>query len=194
MPRSQVAARVVANEELEGRLPSLLGGLLASAAEALDINPRVARDYIHEASALLIMASGASAPPTGGGDVERHALAPWQAKRVRSYIEENLAAPIAIEDLAAFTRLSTSYFFRAFKGSFGTSPHAYVIHRRMARAQMLLSGTDEPLGQIAIACGLADQAHFSRLFRRAAGVPPGVWRRKLRGGTLDDVPAPDVHG
>lgn len=193
MPRSQVNARIPADEELEGRLSRLLSGLLANAAEAFDINPSVARDCIHQASALLNLGS-AAAPPTCGGRVERHVLAPWQAKRVRSHIEENLAAPIAIEDLAAFTRLSTSYFFRAFKGSFGVPPHAYVIQRRMARAQMLLSATNEPLGQIAIACGLADQAHFSRLFRRAIGVPPGVWRRELRGGTLNGARAPDVHG
>lgn len=191
MPSSQVDARVPAHEEREGRLSRLLSGLLANAAEAFDINPSVARDCIHRASALLTSASGAAAPATSNGGVERHAFAPWQAKRVRSYIEDNLDAPIAVEELAAFTRLSTSYFFRAFKGSFGVPPHAYVIQRRMVRAQMLLSGTDEPLGQIAIACGLADQAHFSRLFRRAVGVPPGVWRRELRGGTLDGVRARD---
>jgi AraC family transcriptional regulator len=90
--------------------------------------------------------------------------------------------------------MSTSYFFRAFKGSFGVPPHAYIIQRRMERAELLLSGTDEPLGQIAIACGLADQAHFTRLFRRAAGVPPGVGRRQLRGGTCSGVQASDVPG
>jgi AraC-like DNA-binding protein len=37
--------------------------------------------------------------------------------------------------------------------------------------------TDAPLGQIAADCGLADQAHFSKLFRRFVGESPGVWRR-----------------
>ena len=43
-------------------------------------------------------------------------------------------------------------------------------------AQMMVE-TDEPLCQIALACGLCDQAHLSRVFRRRHGVSPGAWRR-----------------
>jgi AraC-like DNA-binding protein len=53
----------------------------------------------------------------------------------------------------------------------------------MARARDLLA-TDQPLGQIAVACGLSDQAHFTKLFHREMGCPPGVWRRERRGGVL----------
>jgi AraC family transcriptional regulator len=37
--------------------------------------------------------------------------------------------------------------------------------------------TTTPLAEIAVSCGLADQAHFTRLFRRFAGESPGAWRR-----------------
>jgi transcriptional regulator GlxA family with amidase domain len=45
------------------------------------------------------------------------------------------------------------------------------------RAQDLLLATDEPISQIALACGLADQCHLCRLFRKLAGESPAAWRR-----------------
>ena len=74
-------------------------------------------------------------------------------------------------------RLSPAHFSRAFRTSFGCSPLEYVTRRRMERAQGLMLSTDIPLSQIALDCGFADQAHFSRLFRRVVGESPRVWRR-----------------
>jgi AraC family transcriptional regulator len=45
-------------------------------------------------------------------------------------------------------------------------------------AQRLMLTTQEPLSQIALACGMADQAHLSKLFRRGVGETPGAWRRR----------------
>jgi AraC-like DNA-binding protein len=66
---------------------------------------------------------------------------------------------------------------RAFKESFGCAPHAFLIRRRMERAQGLMLTTDEALGQIALACGLADQSHLTRLFQKWVGESPAAWRR-----------------
>jgi AraC-like DNA-binding protein len=104
-------------------------------------------------------------------------LAPWQIRRVTTHIDTNLHASITTKDLAALAKLSSFHFCRAFKDSFGESPHSYVMRRRVERAQGLMLTTDAPLGQIAADCGLADQAHFSKLFRRFVGESPGVWRR-----------------
>jgi AraC family transcriptional regulator len=107
----------------------------------------------------------------------RGGLAPWQKRRVQDYIEGHLEVPIPVEDLAKRVSLSTSYFCRAFKESFGETPHAYIIRMRVERAQELMLTTPEPLCQIALACGLSDQAHFSRRFRQAIGTTPSAWRR-----------------
>jgi AraC-like DNA-binding protein len=104
-------------------------------------------------------------------------LAPWQARRVASHVEENLGFPITIDHLATIAGLSSSYFCRAFKDSFGDPPHAYIMRRRVERAQTLMLQTREPLSQIALACGLSDQAHLCNLFRRLVGQSPSHWRR-----------------
>lgn len=120
--------------------------------------------------------------PHGGTEpgATRAVLAPWQARRVAAHIDAHLSQNLRLTDLAAIARLSSSYFSRAFKGSFGQAPHAFIIERRIVRAQQEMLAADEPLSQIAIACGFADQAHLSRAFRRLTGRTPHAWRRARR--------------
>lgn len=162
----------------QGGIASVVARLLDNAREAFDRDQDVARSCLAEAAALLDAGRGtAPAPeptPAKGG------LAPWQARRVAAHIDRHLATTIRMKDLTELTGLSTSYFSRAFKDSFGRSPYAYVIQRRMERAQEMMLASDEPLCQIALACGLSDQAHFSRLFRREIGLSPNMWRRQHR--------------
>jgi len=106
-----------------------------------------------------------------------HCLAPWQLNPVAGFIESNLASTIRIQDLAAVTHLSTRQFSRAFRSTNGQSPYAHIMRRRVEYAQEVMLRTDRPLSQIALDCGLADQAHLTRLFRRLVGVSPGAWRR-----------------
>ncbi len=107
----------------------------------------------------------------------RGGLAPWQKRKVLNCIESGLDGPLLVEDLATLVSLSPSYFCRAFKESFGQPPHSYIIRLRIERASTLMLTTSESLSQIALACGLSDQAHFCRCFRRVTGSTPGVWRR-----------------
>jgi AraC-like DNA-binding protein len=84
---------------------------------------------------------------------------------------------IGLESLAATAELSVFHFARAFKQSEGTTPHAFVLERRLAKARDLLTATDLPLSQIAFTVGFADQSHLARRFRQMAGVSPGQFRR-----------------
>lgn len=149
--------------------------LLADAQSALARDPGAALRYIARASDLLTR-PGEQAPTHGTGS-----LAPWQAKRVKAYIAANLADPISIEDLAAEVGLSASYFSRAFRATFGEAPYVHVLRRRIEHGCDLMLATDDPLSQIAIDCGLADQSHFTRLFRRFLGTTPHAWRRARQG-------------
>ena len=107
----------------------------------------------------------------------RVGLSPWQIRKVTSHVEAHLGRPIRNDDLASLERLNPSHIGRAFRNSFGEKPHEYVIRRRVERALGLLLSTDAPISEIALDCGLADQSHLSRLFRRIAGESPRAWRR-----------------
>lgn len=105
-------------------------------------------------------------------------LAPWQARKVKEFIDASLASPIRLRDCASTARLSASYFSRAFKMTFGTTVGRYVRRRRVEHAQRLMLLSHEPLAQIALACGFADQAHYCRVFRDVVGASPNAWRRR----------------
>lgn len=162
-------------------LAAMLARLLTSADAALDRDREAARGYIAEAAALL--AAGREEVPAAGARV----LAPWQIRRVMAHVDAHLGETIPVGSLASLTRLSTSHFSRAFKGSFGTSPHRYVMDRRIQAAQKMMLESDENLAQIALACGLSDQAHFSRAFQRVIGSSPHAWRRHNRPDPDQDV-------
>jgi AraC family transcriptional regulator len=158
--------------------------LLSEATRFLE-KDHAALGYLARARALI--AHDTAAVSDTSKQNGRQVLAPWQAARVKKFIEDNIDTSVKTEELVALTRLSASYFFRAFKGSFGMPPHAYIVMRRIDRAQALLTSTDESLCQIALAVGLNDQAHLSRLFRQQTGRTPGAWRREYRGIALEAV-------
>jgi transcriptional regulator GlxA family with amidase domain len=130
---------------------------------------------LQRAKALLIGDHGSSPQPSRKN--ARRGLAPWQVGRVLAHIEANLSAPIQNRDLAAIARLSTYHFNVAFRNSVGDPPRAYIIRRRIERAQGLMLSTNRALSDIAVDCGLSDQAHFTRLFGKIVGESPGAWRR-----------------
>jgi transcriptional regulator GlxA family with amidase domain len=109
--------------------------------------------------------------------ISKGGLASWQERKVRTYIDSNLDSTILVEDLAELVSLSAAHFCRAFKKSFCATPHAYIVQRRVMRAQELMRSTRSPLSQIALDCGFADQTHLSKLFRRLTGRTPNAWRR-----------------
>lgn len=156
--------------------------LLRTACLTLENDSAAARRDIHRALELLLDSVVGPSPerPILG-------LAAWQARRVVEHVLSNLEAPLRVRDLADLTHLSTSHFSRAFRLSFHVSPHAYIVAVRLARARALMLDSDEQMSQIAAACGFADQAHFSRVFRRRVGCAPGLWRRERR-NLLDDEP------
>jgi len=104
-------------------------------------------------------------------------LAPWQKRRVMDLLTRHLAENVSVRSLARECGLSTSHFGRAFKTSFGVSAHRWFVERRIERSKELLLQTHESLVDVADQTGFADQAAFTRTFRRLVGVSPGRWRR-----------------
>lgn len=105
-------------------------------------------------------------------------LLPWQAKRVCDYVEASLHDRVSVSGAAGQARLSTSYFSRRFRLSFGLTFARFVATRRIERALKLMADTPDNLCEIALACGFADQSHFTRTFSNLTGCSPARWRRQ----------------
>jgi AraC-like DNA-binding protein len=104
-------------------------------------------------------------------------LSEWQRKKIIRYVDGNVDSKLRVCDLSEQVRLSVSRFSKGFNVTFGRPPYDYVLSRRIEAAKYLIASTDEPLSQIAHACGLSDQAHLSKVFKRLAGTTPLKWRK-----------------
>jgi len=111
--------------------------------------------------------------------VRRGGLAAWQLRRVTEVMAADLSADVALSDLASACGLSVSYFARAFRQSTGQTPHQWLLAQRIARARTLMTSPGVPLADVALACGFADQSHFTRVFKNVVGASPAHWRRSL---------------
>ena len=155
-----------------------VGHLVRQAMTFFETDRKAAWRCLSDASTLLgpdAQDLGVNAPSVD--KLQPGGLATWQARRTLAHIEANLASKMEIDELANVVALSRSHFSRAFKRSLGFSPMEYVVVRRVERAKAMISGTMEPLADVALACGFADQAHLNRRFREIVGISPGRWRR-----------------
>jgi AraC-like DNA-binding protein len=107
----------------------------------------------------------------------RETMAPRQARILQAYIASHLNSKIRVMDLVRAVQLTPNRFFRLFKKRFSCTPHQYVMHARIARAQRLLLMSEGTLTKIAAECGFGDKSRLANLFRNATGQPPGQWRR-----------------
>ncbi|MFT0170767.1 helix-turn-helix transcriptional regulator [Paraburkholderia mimosarum] len=106
----------------------------------------------------------------------RASLAPWQMRRIEDFFAAHLHGNPSIIDLARQCGFSTSHFSEAFKQTTGSTPHQWLLKRRIERAKSQLRESDASLATIASDCGFFDQSHFSRVFSRLEGCGPKEWR------------------
>jgi AraC family transcriptional regulator len=114
------------------------------------------------------------APQAKGG------LAPWRLRRATEYLAARLDGSVALKSLADECGLSLSHFINAFRTSTGLPPQQWLRRRRVEKAKALMRHRSHSLSEIALTCGFADQAHFTRVFTKLVGASPGAWRRSLK--------------
>jgi AraC family transcriptional regulator len=152
--------------------------LLDAAMHQLYRKETTAQGTILKATSLLRQQIDPPSPqeaPDGRGR-----LLAWQVRKVREYIDSHITGPVFVADLGALVRRSKAHFSRSFKRTFGESPHAFLVRRRVELAAQYMLTTDAPLSDIAVQCGFTDQAHLCKHFRQAAGQTPAAWRRAHR--------------
>ncbi|MET7931054.1 AraC family transcriptional regulator [Streptomyces sp. NPDC005349] len=104
-------------------------------------------------------------------------LSSRQLSAVRDLMEERLADPLPIADLAAAASLSVSQFARQFKASTGESPHQFLLRLRLEQACRLLRTGTTAIGEVAVDCGFSHQEHLTRVMRAKLDTTPGAVRR-----------------
>jgi AraC family transcriptional regulator len=170
----------------------VLAELIIEASAFFETDQSKAKRCIEHAAELVRRKQ--SLQSSGRGSlILRGGMTGSQIRQLRTYIDANIGDRILCDELAALARISVGHLFRAFRVSFGVSPQAYIMRRRILRAEMLMLSTNQPLASIALNCGMSDQAHFSHAFRRLVGVSPNVWRREYRsadGRQQDSWPSP----
>jgi AraC family transcriptional regulator len=152
--------------------------LLEAAIGELNNEAHPAKCTVLQAASLLREHIDPRAAAAAADDAGR--LLAWQARKVREYIDGHIADPIRVTDLCALIQRSEAHFSRAFKRTFGVSPHAFVVQRRLELATHYMVETDRSLSDIALGCGFTDQAHLCKHFRQAMGETPASWRRARR--------------
>lgn len=101
--------------------------------------------------------------------------------RVIDYMRAHLGRTLRLEELAAVAGLSPFHFLRRFQATHHATPHQMLMALRLFAAKEQLARGEAP-AQVAVAVGLADQAHLTRAFQRRYGVTPARYRAMTRPG------------
>jgi AraC-like DNA-binding protein len=105
-----------------------------------------------------------------------NALPKWRLRRVEQHIAAHFERSISLSELAGVAGLSRMHFAAQFRAATGSRPREYLLNHRIEQAKSLLTTSDRPLAEIALAVGFSTQAHFSTVFKRISGETPARWR------------------
>ncbi len=130
--------------------------------------------YALSARLAAIASTGVSIVPE-----EAEALSASALRRIIDRMQEDPFTCPDIESLAAEAGYSYNRFLRAFRSCTGFSPHQYLLHLRLTCAKKLMRNRSLTLLEIALDCGFASHAHFSRTFQKQYGVSPSRFRSDL---------------
>jgi AraC family transcriptional regulator len=155
-----------------------LAAALVASQRSHAMNRRLIFSILAAVRAHLAAKYGAAAPP-----VQRRksgALQDSQLRLAKALLTGDLGSGVRLDEIARQCGLSRQYFAKAFKASTGMPPRRWLRHYRVESAKRMLKEGSLPVADIAIACGFADQSHFTRVFAVAVGTSPAAWRRKNR--------------
>jgi AraC family transcriptional regulator len=113
--------------------------------------------------------------------IRRGGLAPWQMRRLDSYVHDNLAGKLSLSELARLLGVSVRHLSRVVKQTKGVSVHRWIADCRLEEARRLLSETSMPIQVIALRAAFTSAASFSTAFRATTGFSPGQFRRMALG-------------
>jgi len=101
---------------------------------------------------------------------------PW-LQRVKEFLRENFSEPPGLDELARAVNIHPTHLARVFRQFERRTVGDYVREVRIEYARQRMLRSNEPLVEIALAAGFADQTHFTRSFKRVTGMTPSEFRR-----------------
>ena len=150
-------------------LSETIGEMLSCMRSDRRLNEGQASAMIHGMLMHLLERSGAAGESGRGNPAVDRAIA---------YIRTHLSERLTVEELAASTGYSASYFSHLFAEDTGMSPYRFVLRSRVEHAQQLLMTTRLTVQEVAFQCGFNSAANFCYTFRRATGVSPHAYRKR----------------
>jgi AraC-like DNA-binding protein len=158
----EIVRPAVRDVDLAMRLQRLFAGVTAARPDALAVEEELLRTLM-----LVFRRHAGRCPPAAGPT-------PAVAKALRR-LDEAPEAQVSLADLAALTGVSRFKLLRGFAREVGTTPHAWLLQRRVQAARRLLAAGRTPAAA-ATEAGFADQSHMTRAFVRQLGVTPARYR------------------
>jgi len=156
-------------------VPSVLAVL--AAAQALREERGRGKEEFQELA--LRLAGAVCATVNEERPVSRRPPTPRDERRVAAAlrrIEAQQGARLSLDTLAAEAAVSSFHFLRIFEQVVGVTPGQYMLSTRLRHAAVRLRRSNDAIATVALDCGFDDLSTFNRQFRRATGLPPGVYR------------------
>jgi len=111
---------------------------------------------------------------TNGSDIHERLC------RARKFIDDSYNLPLNLAAISKEACLSPYHFLRLFRDAFDTTPHQYLIHRRIEKAKELLRARSLSVTDVCFEVGFESLGSFSSLFRKCVGHAPINYRRRER--------------
>lgn len=134
-------------------------------------------DSLAHATAIHLLRKHGQCSSRGMPPPSRQSSARPGLRRLHDYVEAELAGDLSVSALAREAGVPGNVFGRAFRDTYGTSPHQFVLSRRLERARTLLLSTDLPIAAIAFETGFSSQSHLTTAFGKLTGTTPAEYRR-----------------
>ena len=157
---------------IDGKRITCSGGGGAADLAAHLIERHIGRSVAQKARHVLLLER-----VRPGSDAQPHppvsvAVDNQHVRRALLLMEQHIAAPLPIADIAGRLNLSTRQLERLFLAEMGQRPAIFYRNLRLRYAAWLLDNTPRSITDIALDAGFSDGAHFSRQFKALYGKSP----------------------
>lgn len=107
------------------------------------------------------------------------ASCPKAVDRAIEFLQARACEDISLEDASRASGVGLFHLIRLFQKHLGLTPYSYLTQVRIAKSRQLLR-LGEPVAQVALDVGFADQAHFTKRFKQFTGTTPALYARSMQ--------------